>query len=91
MPYIPPIMLAVTIAGSRKRLAQLVGVTPNSVTHWIKSGRIPAERCASVAGATGIPKWILRPDLWSPEEDEDLAECNVPPLPRAEIIIDEVV
>jgi DNA-binding transcriptional regulator YdaS (Cro superfamily) len=51
------------------RLAALLGVNKSSVSRWI-NGKISAERVPDVERVAGIPRHVLRPDLWpaSPKE-----------------------
>lgn len=43
--------------GSPTKMAVAIGngVIRQHIEHWLKSGRVPAERCPEVAAATGIP------------------------------------
>lgn len=71
---------AVEQAGSPAKLAEIVGngVVRQHVEHWLKVGRVSAERAPEVAAATGVPvgdlndrvNWSLVrvPDLPSPAE-----------------------
>ena len=47
--------------GNLTRLAAAIGVTPAAITQWEK---VPAERVVEVSDATGIPRKLLRPDLF---------------------------
>ena len=46
---------------SISRLAEALGLTPQAVSSW---DRVPAERCAAVERATGVPRELLRPDIY---------------------------
>lgn len=46
-------------------LAQRLGVSSQAVQQW---KRVPPERVPSVAAATGVPRWLLRPDLYEKPE-----------------------
>jgi len=46
--------------GMTANVARALGLTPGAISQWDK---IPAERVAAVAAATGIPAAELRPDL----------------------------
>ena len=60
-----PIIRAVHIAGSQKRLSELVGCSEQTVSAWIKRESIPAERCPDIERATNgaVTCEELRPDL----------------------------
>jgi DNA-binding transcriptional regulator YdaS (Cro superfamily) len=47
--------------GRLTALANAIGVTPSAIAQW---KRVPAERTRDVSRATGIPKHVLRPDLF---------------------------
>jgi DNA-binding transcriptional regulator YdaS (Cro superfamily) len=67
MAEISPAQKAVDVFdGSPTRLAAAVGdgVLRQHVEHWLKSKRVPAERCPAVSKVTRIPLWELRPDDW---------------------------
>lgn len=70
--------------GSPTKLASQLGgdIKRQHVEHWLKKGRVPAEHCAVVAHATGIPLWELRPEDWYriwPMVIGDLGAPDVPP------------
>lgn len=44
-------------------LAPKLGLTQPALSLWT---RIPAERCLEIEKITGIPRHLLRPDLWTP-------------------------
>jgi DNA-binding transcriptional regulator YdaS (Cro superfamily) len=59
---------ALAAAGSVHALAQLLGLHHQSIYHWRR--RLPAERIIQIEEATGVPRNILRPDLyegWEPK------------------------
>ena len=49
---------------SPTRLAQAVGngVLRQHIEHWVKAGKVPAEKAPDVMVATGIPCELLSPD-----------------------------
>lgn len=56
---------AVAAAGGVSRLAEALGVTRSAVSQW---PRVPAERVLEVERITGVPRTVLRPDLYPPNE-----------------------
>lgn len=52
---------AIEAAGSIKALAELLGISKQAVWTW---KRVPAERAHDIQASTGIPLYVLRPDLW---------------------------
>src|SRR5262249_52795444 len=53
---------AIRVAGGVGALARKIGISPPSVSNWL---RVPAERVLSVEAATGVSRAILRPDLYA--------------------------
>ena len=43
-------------------IARGLGLSRAAITKW---PRVPAERVVAVEKITGIPRQLLRPDLWS--------------------------
>lgn len=56
---------AIKRAGNSRRLAELLGVTPQSLSGW---DVVPIKRAPEVERVTGIPRHELRPDFWSPPQ-----------------------
>jgi TorA maturation chaperone TorD len=52
---------AISAAGGITELARRIGISQPSVSNW---SRVPAERVLSVEAATGVPRTLLRPDLY---------------------------
>ena len=50
--------------GARLRIARELGITHGAVYQW---RRIPAERVLEVERITGVPRHVLRPDLYPAE------------------------
>lgn len=50
--------------GNLSRLAETLGLAPATVHGW---HRVPAEHANAVAAFTGIPREILRPDVFGDE------------------------
>lgn len=59
----------ISAAGGVVRLARGVGVSHSAVIDWRRAGRIPANRVPAVSRITGVPRHVLRPDLWDAAED----------------------
>lgn len=54
----------------RCQTAALCGVTRQAVGKWIKTGRIPARHVLTVERATGVSRYVLRPDIYGSADDE---------------------
>ncbi|MBY3162089.1 helix-turn-helix domain-containing protein [Rhizobium laguerreae] len=54
-------MEAVRAVTSLAALASKIGVTRGAISQWEK---VPEERLDAVSDATGIPKHVLRPELY---------------------------
>lgn len=52
---------AIDAAGGVAQLARKIGIAQPSVSNW---NRVPAQRVIAVEGATGVPRKVLRPDLY---------------------------
>lgn len=50
--------------GDVMRLAAAVGVSQPTVSKWFRVGRVPAERVVPVSEETGVPTYIIRPDIF---------------------------
>jgi TorA maturation chaperone TorD len=55
---------AIRAAGDITELARRIGISQPSVSNW---ERIPAERVLAVEAASGVPRCVLRPDLFGSE------------------------
>jgi DNA-binding transcriptional regulator YdaS (Cro superfamily) len=53
--------MAIKAAGGTRRLAALLGISPAAIAQW---NRIPAERIIQIERTTGVPRNLLRPDLY---------------------------
>jgi DNA-binding transcriptional regulator YdaS (Cro superfamily) len=53
--------LAIERAGSQRQLAEAIGVTREAVTQWRV---VPVLRVLAVERATGVPRHVLRPDIY---------------------------
>lgn len=71
-----PLEQAVRIAGSQSALARRVGVSQQYISKIIrkKGGRVPAELVVPISDVTGIPRQVLRPDLYAGFEPVRAAE-----------------
>lgn len=59
------IIKAVEIAGGRKKLAGLIGVTPQFVWQMEKGKRpVPPALCVRIEAETGVTREALRPDIF---------------------------
>lgn len=64
-----PLALAVRAAGSQSAFGRLIGRRQSTVNHWLKHDRpLPAEHVLHVEQATGVPRSLLRPDLYPAAE-----------------------
>lgn len=54
------------------QLADAIRVNKGNVSHWNRS-RVPVDRVPAVERATGIPRHVLRPDLWEAPKAERAA------------------
>ena len=60
-----PLKCALVIAGGYRSLARKIGVSHQAVNKWT---RIPPIRVLAVESATGIPREVLRPDVYPKEK-----------------------
>jgi DNA-binding transcriptional regulator YdaS (Cro superfamily) len=51
---------------SRSALATALGINRQAVSKW---DRVPAERVMEVEAVTGIPRSVIRPDIYPPERE----------------------
>ena len=61
-----PLLTAIKSAGGITALAKEIGVTPSAIVQW---RIVPPLRVLQVEKATGVPRWVLRPDLYPPDAD----------------------
>lgn len=61
------VQVAIDAAGGQAALARMIGIKRVSVHQWKTRGVIPAERVLAVEQATGVPRHVLRPDLYPRE------------------------
>jgi DNA-binding transcriptional regulator YdaS (Cro superfamily) len=55
-------------AGSQSELARKLGIRCQSVQQWVRRSRVPAERVLEVEDITGVPRYLIRPDLYPRSE-----------------------
>lgn len=67
-----PVQLAAEKAGGIVKLSLALGLSRGACSQW---HRIPAERVIEVERLTGIPREILRPDLYPVQQ----SYTSVPP------------
>ena len=66
---------AIKAAGGVASLARAIGVAQPSVSAW---SRIPAERVLAVETLTRVHRYVLRPDLYGPSEDQVTTKPELP-------------
>lgn len=55
--------------GGQSALARALGLkSQGTVSGWIATGRVPAERVLAIEGLSRVPRHRLRPDVYPPEE-----------------------
>jgi Bacterial toxin YdaS len=68
---------AVRVAGGNRALGRLIGISGQAIRQW---ERVPAERVAAVANATGVARQRLRPDLYREGDAPPPPELDADPL-----------
>lgn len=61
---------AIEAVGSQAALARALGIAQPSIAGW---RRVPATRVLAVEAASGVPRHVLRPDVF-PAPEEQVAE-----------------
>lgn len=51
--------------GKKKQLAAMLGLSGAAITRW--GDTVPMGRVVEVEKATGVPRSVLRPDLFAPQ------------------------
>lgn len=54
----------VLACGGAKRVAQDLGVTQQSIYHWMQTDRVPPKRVNQMAKLYGVNRSDLRPDIF---------------------------
>src|SRR5665811_1722977 len=73
---------AIKAAGGVASLARAIGIAQPSVSAW---SRIPAERVLAVEALTRVHRFVLRPDLYGPPEDQVAAKFQVKSQVKSEV------
>lgn len=57
------------LAGSQQGLADICGCTQGNISHMMLRAdrRLSHQYVLAVEAALGIPRWVLRPDIYPPE------------------------
>lgn len=59
------LLRTVDVLGSQSELARVCGVSPTAVWKWMQSSkRLPEPYVLTVEAATGVPRHLLRPDIY---------------------------
>jgi DNA-binding transcriptional regulator YdaS (Cro superfamily) len=57
----PGLQAAIDAVGGLRALARLLGISASAIAQW---RRVPAHRIVEIELGTGVPREILRPDLY---------------------------
>lgn len=60
------LILAIKAAGGPRKLAKKLGIHSQAISQWKK---VPPRRVIAVEKESGIPRHVLRPDLYPPQQD----------------------
>lgn len=61
----PGILAVVKVAGTQAALADMLEIRAASVSQW---KRVPAERVLEIEQKTGVPRSVMRPDIYPAHE-----------------------
>ena len=67
--------------GNQSELARRLGVSPQRVQWWTKHG-VPPRWVIPVENETGIPRHVLRPDIYPQQAQSGLNHAPTPPTPE---------
>lgn len=67
----PGVQAAIDAAGNMSKLADKLEISREAISQW---RRIPAERIIQVERATGVPRHLLRPDLYPSDDEEPVSQ-----------------
>ena len=61
------LQVAISQLGSEAKLGAAAGYSQNAIWSAKRTGRVSAELASAIDKATGgaVPRWRLRPDLWT--------------------------
>lgn len=63
----PAIAEAYQRAGGRKKVQESLKVTKATLSDWLRSGRVPVQRCGPLEKLSGVPRRKLNPAFdWGP-------------------------
>ncbi len=62
----PGVIAALDKAGGYNALARLLGIDPAAVWRW---RRVPQDRIVQIEREVGVPRAVLRPDLYEERAD----------------------
>jgi DNA-binding transcriptional regulator YdaS (Cro superfamily) len=57
----PGLTRAIETAGSMGKLARILGISQQAVSQWRE---VPTRHIIAIERATGVPREVLRPDLY---------------------------
>jgi DNA-binding transcriptional regulator YdaS (Cro superfamily) len=66
----PGLLAALKASKSMRSLALAIGIKPQSLIKW---EYVPPERVIAVEEVTGVPREVLRPDLYPPRTRQTAA------------------
>lgn len=61
---------ACALAGSQSALARLIGVSPQSIQKWCRTGSVPPKRVIEIEKAVNqqVTRYELRPDIYQRDD-----------------------
>lgn len=66
---------AISAVGTARELAKRLGISPAAVSTWKK---VPWNRARAVERVTGVPREVLRPDIFAEDDDENTSTALGP-------------
>ncbi len=68
---------AVRLIGSQSATGRFLGVSQHAVWQWLAREKpLPAKYVLPVSRKTGIPPWVLNPDIYPREAADQLEELR---------------